>query len=61
VFGGLKAQLESEGNRLVDFDLAIAACALSYSLTLVTNNEAHFGRTRGLRLENWATGDLQSG
>lgn len=54
VFGVLKAQLESEGNRLDDFDLAIAACALSYDLTLVTNNEAHFGRVRGLRLENWA-------
>jgi tRNA(fMet)-specific endonuclease VapC len=54
VFGVLKAQLESEGNRLDDFDLAIAACALSHDLTLVTNNEAHFGRVRGLRLENWA-------
>src|SRR5665811_51477 len=54
VFGVLKAQLESEGNRLDDFDLAIAACGLSYDLTLVTNNEAHFGRVRGLRLENWA-------
>ena len=54
VFGVLKAELESEGNRLDDFDLAIAACALSNDLTLVTNNEAHFGRVRGLRLENWA-------
>jgi tRNA(fMet)-specific endonuclease VapC len=55
VFGVLKAQLEGEGSRLDDFDLAIAACALGYDLTLVTNNEAHFGRVRGLRLENWAT------
>lgn len=54
VFGVLKAQLEREGSRLDDFDLAIAACALSYDLTLVTNNEAHFGRVRGVRLENWA-------
>lgn len=50
----LKAQLESEGNRLDDFDLAIAACALSYSLALVTNNQAHFCRVHGLRIVNWA-------
>ncbi len=54
VFGLLKAQLESEGNRLDDFDLAIAACALSGQHTLVTNNVTHFRRVRGLRLENWA-------
>jgi tRNA(fMet)-specific endonuclease VapC len=54
VFGVLKAELETEGNRLDDFDLAIAACALGNDLTLVTNNEAHFRRVRGLRLENWA-------
>ena len=55
VFGLLKAELESEGNRLDDLDLAIAACALSCRLTLVTNNVTHFGRVPGLRLENWAS------
>lgn len=53
VFGLLKAQLEAEGTRLDDFDMAIAACALSHDLTLVTNNTQHFGRVPGLRLENW--------
>lgn len=53
VFGVLKAQLEGEGNRLDDFDLAIAACALARDLTLVTNNQAHFGRVGGLLLANW--------
>jgi tRNA(fMet)-specific endonuclease VapC len=53
IFGVLKAQLEGEGTRLDDFDLAIAACALGYDLTLVTNNLAHFGRVPGLRVENW--------
>jgi predicted nucleic acid-binding protein len=51
----LKPQLEGEGSRLDDFALAIAVCALGYDLTLVTNNKAHFGGVRGLRLENWAT------
>jgi predicted nucleic acid-binding protein len=54
VFGVLKAELEGDGRRLDDFDLAIAACALVNDLTLVTSNEGHFGRIRGLRLENWA-------
>jgi len=53
VFGALKAQLESDGNRLDDFDLGIAACALVYNLTLVTHNSAHFERVRGLRLDDW--------
>ena len=54
VFGMLKAQLEREGERLDDFDLAIAACALTHNLILVTNNIEHFGRIQGLRIENWA-------
>lgn len=53
VFGALKAQLESDGNRLDDFDMGIAACALVHNLTLVTHNSAHFERVRGLRLDDW--------
>ena len=53
VFGALKAQLESYWNRLDDFDLGIAACALVHNLTLVTHNSAHFERVRGLRLDDW--------
>lgn len=55
VFGILKSQLENQGNRLDDFDLAIAACALSHNLILVTNNTEHFRRIDGLKIENWAT------
>ena len=53
VFGMLKSQLEKTGSRLDDFDLIIAACALSHNLTLVTNNEKHFQRIEGLKLINW--------
>ena len=53
-FGMLKSQLESEGKRMDDFDLAIAACAMTKNLTLVTNNAKHFVRIKGLRLTNWA-------
>jgi predicted nucleic acid-binding protein len=54
IFGLLKSQLESEGKPLDDFDLLIAACAMSRNLTLVTNNINHFQRIDGLKLTNWA-------
>ena len=53
IFGRLKAKLESDGNRLDDFDLIIASTALTHNLVLVTNNEKHFQRIEGLKLENW--------
>lgn len=53
IFGMLKADLEKDGIRLDDFDLAVAACALAHNLTLVTNNTKHFERIEGLKLENW--------
>ncbi len=53
-FGSLKAQLEESGNRLDDFDLVIAATAITIGYRLVTNNEKHFSRIEGLEIENWA-------
>jgi len=53
VFGVLKAQLESAGVGLDDFDLAIAACALVHNLTRITHNTAQFARVRGLPLDDW--------
>ena len=37
-----------------DFDLILAATALSQNLILVTNNERHFCRIEGLKIENWS-------
>lgn len=54
VFGELKAELGSRGNTVDDFDLVIAATAISYNYCLVTNNEKHFKMVPGLKLENWA-------
>ena len=54
IFAMLKAELEKAGNPLDDFDLILAACALSHDLILVTNNVKHFKRIQGLKLENWA-------
>ncbi|MBP7866763.1 MAG: type II toxin-antitoxin system VapC family toxin [Acidobacteria bacterium] len=53
VFGMLKASLEKAGTPLDDFDLAIAACALTNKLVLVTHNTRHFQRVTGLVLEDW--------
>ena len=50
-FGEHKAQLERAGNRMSDFDLAIAVHALAYGLTLVTADR-DFERLR-VRRENW--------
>lgn len=52
-FGMIKSGLESQGTPLDDFDLVIAACALAYNLVLVTDNEKHFLRVEGLRVNNW--------
>ena len=52
-FGMIKSELEDQGLPLDDFDLVIAACALTLNLVLVTNNEKHFKRVEGLKLENW--------
>ena len=54
IFGILKTDLEKSGSPLDDFDLIIAACAMTYNLTLVTNNYRHFERIDGLKLANWS-------
>ena len=54
IFGMLKAKLEATGMPLDDFDLILAATALSHNLILVTNNERHFKRIDGLKIENWS-------
>jgi tRNA(fMet)-specific endonuclease VapC len=52
-FGEIKAKLRTRGQLLEDFDVLIAATAVTHGLTLVTNNTAHYGRIPGLRLDNW--------
>jgi len=45
--------LRQTGNSLDDIDLFIAGVAIENELTLVTNNEKHFARIPGLKIENW--------
>lgn len=45
--------LEGQGRRLADFDLLIAAIALSHGAVLVTGIRRHFQRVEGLEMEAW--------
>ncbi len=53
-FSGIKLSLRKEGNPIDDMDLLIASTALTLNLTVVTNNEKHFKKIKGLKLENWS-------
>ncbi|MCH8292089.1 PIN domain-containing protein [Candidatus Poribacteria bacterium] len=53
IFGKVKADLKKKGEIVSDSDLFIASTAISQNLTLVTNNERHFRRIDGLKIENW--------
>jgi len=52
-FGHIKADLERRGERIEDFDAAIAAHALAHGAVLVTANLAHMSRVRGLEVQDW--------
>lgn len=52
-FGRVKADLDQRGERVDDFDLAIAAHALALDATIVTRNLRHFTRIRRLAVEDW--------
>jgi tRNA(fMet)-specific endonuclease VapC len=47
------ADLYRRGTLIGDADILIAATALEHDLCVVTNNEDHFRRVSGLRVENW--------
>jgi len=54
MFGKIKVALINKGDIIDDADIFIAACALTENAILVTNNEKHFERIDGLKLENWS-------
>ena len=53
-FGRIKAVLEKKGQRIEDFDAAIAAHALATGAVLVTANLDHRTRIPGLTVEDWS-------
>lgn len=52
-YGRLAAELAKRGTPIGALDTMIAAHAASRKLVLVTNNEKHFRKIRGLKIENW--------
>ena len=53
VYAREKTRLQTEGRVIDDFDLLIGATAIANDLILVTNNEKHFARLEGIKIENW--------
>lgn len=51
--GDIYGTLKRNGNLLNDADIIIASIVKSRDSVLVTNNEEHFRRINGLKVENW--------
>lgn len=49
-YAEVKATLEAQGKRIEDNDTWIAACAIRYSIPLISNNRSHFERILDLVL-----------
>jgi len=52
-FGAIKADLNKSGNVVNDFDLIIAATAITRGYCVVSNNEKHFSKIPDLQFTNW--------
>jgi tRNA(fMet)-specific endonuclease VapC len=52
-YGKIRADLEARGQPIGAMDMMIAAHAKSIKAVLVTNNQKHFTRIKGLKVENW--------
>ncbi len=52
IFARERGRLRRAGQIIGDMDLPIAATALQYDLTLLTNNRCHFERIEDLRIES---------
>ncbi|MFC2087580.1 type II toxin-antitoxin system VapC family toxin [Bacteroidota bacterium] len=48
-----KARLRKIGEMIDDFDLLTGVSSIANKMILVTNNESHFKRIRGITIENW--------
>lgn len=54
-YGEIRDFLEKQGKKIDNFDLLIAATALHYGLTVVTDNIRHFMNIPNLKVENWVS------
>lgn len=52
-YGVIRAELEAAGTPIGAMDMMIAAHAKSIKAVLVTNNQKHFTKVKGLKVDNW--------
>lgn len=52
-YGDIKADLERRGKPIDDFDIAIAAIAMSHKCGVITANLKHFERIKDLGCKSW--------
>ena len=52
-YGAIRAKLDAAGTPIGAMDMMIAAHAKSIKAVLVTNNQKHFTRVKGLKTDNW--------
>jgi len=52
-YGCIRVELEKQGTPIGAMDMLIAAHAKSNKVTLVTNNQKHCTKVKGLTIENW--------
>lgn len=53
-YGVIRAELEAAGTPIGAMDMMIAAHAKSIKAVLVTHNQKHFTKVKGLKIDNWA-------
>ena len=52
-YAAIRLELELSGQIIGNMDILIAASAIAENACLITNNTAHFGKIKKLRIENW--------
>ena len=52
-YGVIRTELEAAGTPIGAMDMMIAAHTKSIRAVLVTNNQKHFTKIKGLKIENW--------
>ncbi len=52
-YGVIRTELETAGTPIGAMDMMIAAHAKSIKAVLVTNNQKHFTKVKGLKIDNW--------
>ena len=49
----IRTELEAKGSPIGAMDMMIAAHSQSINAVLVTNNQKHFSKVKGIKIENW--------